>query len=178
MRSRAGPARKGSSPTRAKFRDPGRALCQYQEEFLVVCPECGGCGHIRTRRRDVSSEPSWVRNAWRMVCGECGHFARWDWGDPSPWAGSGNDRPSGCGLPLWLQTMCRGRLLWAYNGRHLGDLSAFVEATDRGRGRDPDGGMATRSMLGALPRWLIIAKNRPDVLRGLARLRKKLLGAG
>jgi hypothetical protein len=37
------------------------------------------------------------------------------------------------GLPLWLQVRCRGGILWAYNGRHLNELQAYVAATLRVR---------------------------------------------
>jgi hypothetical protein len=37
------------------------------------------------------------------------------------------------GLPLWLQTPCIGRTLWAFNARHLAYLKQFLQAELRER---------------------------------------------
>ncbi len=114
------------------------------------------------------------RDSWdhRLVCAACGHFGRL--GGGKPWEGTRSERPTRGRLRLWLRTACHGKVLFAYNGRHLADLADCVAATDRGRGIGWPRGMATKSMIAMLPRWIVAGKNRDDVLRGVARLRAKL----
>ena len=168
-------ARKQPSPVRTRFRDSGKSMNDYKHEFLVECPACGGCARVRTRRGEPHAHRELAEHheAWRrLACAECGHFARWS--GPSPWRAQTAEQPTGCGLPLWLRTTSRGRPIWAYNEQHLNDLCSFVAAMHRGRGRGPDGGMSSRSMVASLPSWLISAKNRADVGRALARLQRKV----
>jgi hypothetical protein len=75
----------------------------------------------------------------------------------------------GCsGLPLWLAMPFRGRTLWAVNAEHLTYLENYVAAGLREIGPG-------NSRLGSrLPTWIKSAKNRPDLMRALARLRTKL----
>jgi hypothetical protein len=76
--------------------------------------------------------------------------------------------------PLWLQTDCRGQVLWAYNERHLDVLETYVGARLRERGHGAGLGQPT-SMVERLPPWLTSAKNRHTVQRGIKRLRASLL---
>ncbi|RKN60801.1 hypothetical protein D7231_32840 [Streptomyces klenkii] len=69
--------------------------------------------------------------------------------------------------PLWLQTRCCGKFLWAYNEAHLHELTAYTEARLRERGP----ARPTMAMLARLPAWMKRAENRDKVLAGLGTLR-------
>ena len=64
------------------------------------------------------------------------------------------------------------RDLWAFNRRHLELLESYVEAKLRERHEDEDQGWANTSLVSRLPAWMKSAKNREEVLKGLARLRE------
>jgi hypothetical protein len=70
--------------------------------------------------------------------------------------------------PLWLQTRCAGRVLWAYDEEHVALLSAYVGA----RLREHGAAASLQAMIPRLPAWMKRAENRPDVLAGLERLRE------
>ncbi len=77
---------------------------------------------------------------------------------------------------LWLRTPCCGEMLWAYNGRHLAELENYVLATHR-KGiplSDTRAPIRNATIASRLPKWIIAAKNREEVLKGIARLREKL----
>jgi|SRR5579871_3942317 hypothetical protein len=165
--------------TRSYFR-----LWNFQDEILVECPACGECAR--------ATEPAYDRSStkYRMHI-SCLHCA------------SQRDLDIGYrydDVPLWLKTPCCGNLLWALNARHLTALEAFVGAglrdTRVGPLRDSPaygvgGAPSTKQkadvngtenswqrmnshMYSRLPAWMMSAKNRPDVLRGLRKLRTKL----
>ncbi|MFJ2738621.1 hypothetical protein ACIO3O_03030 [Streptomyces sp. NPDC087440] len=106
----------------------------------------------------------------RLVCARCGATADWE----APVEGralvgvtmGGTEDPY-FGRPLWLQTRCAGRVLWAYNEEHVAVLADYVGARLRERGRSS----STGAMIPRLPAWLKRAENRPEVLAGLERLR-------
>lgn len=76
------------------------------------------------------------------------------------------------GAPLWLQgPCCGGRVLWAYNERHLSVLRAHVAA--RLRERPPDG-LGPTSMLERLPSWITSAQHREEVVRTIDRLQRRV----
>jgi hypothetical protein len=72
-------------------------------------------------------------------------------------------------LPLWLQTRCCGEVLWALNEDHLSYLEIYLGARVRRRVRGLNSTVPAR-----LPKWMLAAKNREAVMRGLRRLREKL----
>lgn len=78
-------------------------------------------------------------------------------------------------LPLWLKADFRGKILWAVNGEHLDFLEEIVAATLREK---VVWGTARISLNGAmpynLPSWLLSAKNRPDLLRVIKKLKKTI----
>ncbi|GHA07630.1 hypothetical protein GCM10010329_32950 [Streptomyces spiroverticillatus] len=107
----------------------------------------------------------------RLVCAAgCGATAGWE----APLVGralvgvtmGGTEDPC-FGRPLWLQTRCAGRVLWAYNEEHVGVLAGYVGAQLRERGSSS----STGAMIPRLPHWMKRAENRTDVLAGLDRLR-------
>ena len=71
--------------------------------------------------------------------------------------------------PLWLQIECAGEILWAFNENHLDYLKSYVEADLR-----DDNGRMSWSMVSRLPKWITSAKNRQNVLKGIAKLEKQI----
>jgi hypothetical protein len=130
-------------------------LSDLADEFLVECPRCG-------RRALVRDD--------RLVCPACG-LTREAGGGPRL---LGEAKDGVFGLPLWLRSPCAGRELWAYNGRHLDALAAIVGASGERRARAREDGTRNRLLASRLPRWMLAARRREDVLAGLARLRARL----
>lgn len=105
----------------------------------------------------------------RLVCPGCGAIAEWR-------ARRLNGALIGVRLggtedpffrrPLWLQTRCAGRVLWAYDEEHVDALAAYVGAALREGGTG-----ATQAMFPRLPRWMKESGHRAEVLAGLDRLR-------
>lgn len=71
-----------------------------------------------------------------------------------------------------LRTMCCGHVLWAHDAEHLQLLEDYVRSPLRERLRIR---LGERALLARLPRWLIHARHRDEVLRALARLRRMLV---
>jgi hypothetical protein len=115
----------------------------------LTCPACGLVKEIQPR--SASSKEFNARSALEVY-------------------NSGNTL---FGAPLWLETeCCGGNRLWALNETHLDSFSAFVGSTDRtGEFPSPAG---YRQPADKLPKWMVEAKHRDEVLRTPDRLRKTL----
>lgn len=156
----------------ARHVDHGAPLERYAGRILVVCPRCGG-------RAVVAPLPGlpalryyteYAFRPRRLTCGACAATAAWE-------ARADGARLLGATLggttdpffrqPLWLQTRCAGRILWAYDEEHVDALAAYVGARLRERG----GHRPTRAMFARLPAWMKRADNRAAVLAGLETLR-------
>lgn len=85
-------------------------------------------------------------------------------------AGTGDAADPYFGIPLWLQTRVRGRLLWAYNLDHLTLIENYVAADLRERARWYDNGQKM-TLVAKLPRWVKAAGSRAEVLHAITRLR-------
>ncbi|WP_205324503.1 hypothetical protein [Glycomyces sp. YM15] len=72
------------------------------------------------------------------------------------------------GLPLWLQTEFRGRLLWAVNEPDLDFLERFVAAGVREQSR------GNSTLASRLPAWIKSAKHHPALVKALAGMRATL----
>jgi hypothetical protein len=133
------------------------------DHFLVVCPRCRGCAIVRPR----DTAPATRHGYWphRLVCDHCGLVKESDGRSWHPGSDYGPPTDPYLGLPLWLQTPCCGRTLWVYNLPHLNYVESYVAADLRQR----RWGLASR-----LPRWLVLRKNRDEVLRGVGRLKNAL----
>lgn len=142
-----------------RHRDPGQDRCRFTDDVLVVCPRCAGCAHL-------FAPPSSTGRTARLVCTHCGHAtARHRHADVCRRTAA---EPR---VELWLRTPCAGHVLWAFNAAHIGALESCVGASLR---EDPIEPGLNMTMLARLPGWLIAAKHRTEVLRGLSRLRERV----
>ena len=132
-------------------------IAHFEDEILVECPQCGHCARGAGRQYDRAK----LQTTTKMSCLHCSHQHTFIW----------KSFDHSIALPLWLRTRCCGEVLWALNSRHLMALEAYVSA---GLRENKLGTPSTRHVLMSLPRWITSKKNRPDVLRGLKRLRQKL----
>ncbi len=159
-----------------RFRDPGTTIYSYLYEYQVRCPECGGCAQVvsKSKESETKTRASLTTTTFTLVCGQCSFFTERPF--PSSWNTTPSTPPRDLvfKLPLWLQTRCKGNILWAYNAQHLSDIESMVEAQLREDGQDWRGKMANRTMAARLPRWMLLRKSRSEVMRGLVRLRGKL----
>ncbi|MFH8626702.1 hypothetical protein ACH4A8_33245 [Streptomyces vietnamensis] len=162
-----------AEPTRpgpVRHHDHGVWLAGFTGRILVICPRCGGRALVtprpglpESRHRHPLFEPR------RLTCGGCGAVA--EWAAEQRGAGLVGVVPGGTEdpffrRPLWLQTRCAGRILWAYDEEHVDALAAYVGARLRVRHASP-----TLAMFARLPVWMKSADRRDEVLAGLATLR-------
>lgn len=152
-----------SEPCRA--RDPGLTAWDFRDVVWVVCPHCAG-----PARSSVDA----ARQRFRLVCRRCAHVGELPSPDAGEWVGDATD--GRFGLPLYLTTRVRGRLLWAYNPAHLDALAEWLGASLRERPRD--GVHRNRTMMARLPPWMSSATARPHVVRALAALSARAVGEG
>jgi hypothetical protein len=163
------------------FSDSGQTLEDFVEIIYVRCPRCRQCAQVRrlpsdeekTLADDAGRHSSWrfgrSFSSRKLSCLHCGYTSIWKGkvqqrGGPYDWYFR---------LPLWLQTPCCGEILWAFNGEHLSFLEQYVTAKQRIKfhveGQVRNGTMASR-----LPVWIKSAKNRDEVVKGIARLKRML----
>lgn len=151
-----------------RFHDDGRSRFGYLDEILVTCPKCGAAGRIAA----FDGAPAQSTGHFaprRFQCSGCHHRTESRGGMV---AFRADARDPYLGLPLRLQAPTRHGVLHAYNAAHLDWIEGFVAAGLRER-RIGDG-MANRSIASRLPAWVKSAKNRDDVVRALARMRRRL----
>ncbi|WP_328761354.1 hypothetical protein [Streptomyces sp. NBC_00272] len=162
-----------SEPPRSRpvrHHDHGQWLGRFTDRVLVVCPRCGGRAvvlplpHLENPKyfSSLSFQPG------RLTCAGCGAITAWAAGERGgALAGvvPGGTKDSFVRQPLWLQTRCAGRILWAYNEEHVEALAAYVGAQLRERCASP-----TMAMFARLPAWMKSAQRRDEVLAGLATL--------
>src|SRR5215469_10792911 len=105
---------------KSRFRDTGKTIYEFGHEFLVRCPRCDKCARVVPR----NLEDARYFAPRRLICQECGYTQDWD-----RKSNVGRDICDDYfGLPLWLQTPCCSRTLWAYNKEHLDFLENYVKA--------------------------------------------------
>lgn len=75
------------------------------------------------------------------------------------------DRDPHFGLPLRFITNTRYGTVWAYNLKHLDELSRYVGAKLRERQ-----GAGNGSMFSRLPKWMKLAKHREEIAKALGKL--------
>jgi hypothetical protein len=153
--------------------DDGVPLARFTERILVVCPRCGGQAVVVPRPgvERFRYYGELVFTPRRLACGGCGAVGEWEAekrGNALVAAVLGGTEEPFFRRPLWLQTRCVGKILWAYNEEHVDALRDFVRADVRERGPVSP----TRAMFPRLPAWMKKPGNRADVLAGLEALRE------
>lgn len=146
--------------------------------------DSGKIGPLRLTRQDIATvndfQPWWIR------CLKCSRLAYMtpNWGKME-----GACKCGACGkvyslqfspeyerrfssLPLWLKSDFRGNVFWALNSEHLQLLERVIRSTLRERPVMLGKRLSfTMRMPFNLPSWILSAKNRPDLLKLIARLR-------
>jgi hypothetical protein len=135
-------------------------LQQSKTNILIRCPHCDECALVRSTSYS-DSDRKLIANCF------CSHCVK-EW-RIQPGGHAFNDSRPYRYIPLWLQTNCCGEVLWAFNQKHLEFLEKYVSQTLRKRPRNFNGSLQSR-----LPKWILSAKNRAAVLRGIKRLIAKL----
>jgi hypothetical protein len=156
--------------TSSRFSDKRTQIYEFANQFLVECPRCSKKAEVLIKVETRQNKPTLFLPR-RLSCLSCGYSKEWT--DNSLAIHPNQDWYFE--LPLWLSTPCCGKVLWAYNVQHLDFLEDFVKARLRERTKDDMYGWSNRSLASRLPKWMQSAKNRDEVLRCIARLRKKLL---
>ncbi|MET9959493.1 hypothetical protein ABZ128_10495 [Streptomyces sp. NPDC006326] len=163
---------KPAHPAPVRHHDHGTWLVQFTDWMFVVCPRCGGRASVVPLPRLAKPKyfSALLFQPRRLTCGGCGAVAEWTAEERD--AGLVGAVPGGTEdpffrRPLWLQTRCAGRILWAYNEEHIEALAAYVGAQLRERYTSP-----TRSMFARLPAWMKSSDRREEVLAGLTTLGK------
>ncbi len=152
-----------------RFKDNNESVYSFTEKTYVECPKCGSCA---VSARLAVEDADWFAPR-RLTCVSCGYSDQWRSREiHRQWRSCKDDY---FGLPLWLQTECRGETLWAYNERHLELIESVARATLRERARDDEYGWANRSLISRLPAWVKAKKNREDVLNAISRLKSERL---
>jgi hypothetical protein len=130
-------------------------------EFTEYWVRCNGCERL------AITTPNWGTRTCMCKCKSCGAV----YSIPI----SGDHTRQFVDFPFWLKSNFRGKIFWAVNGEHLDLLEQVVGATLRERpiyfGRRIS---FTTMMPFNLPSWLLSAKNRPDILRIIKKLRKTI----
>jgi hypothetical protein len=156
---------------KARFLDRNETIYSMMDEFLVVCPHCEACA--RMFRLDPDCE-DWFAPR-RLVCAACGHSKDWA-GRVLIHGGTAEPPVDSCfQLPLWLKTNCRGKTLWAYNLRHLQLIESYVRAALREHRHHGELGWHNNSLVNRLPKWITSRRNRDEVLKAIARIRKSVV---
>ncbi len=150
-----------------RFRQAGESLEEFSRKFLVRCPRCEKCAQVVVLEPPGEEPVKFTALLFaprRLLCLQCGYTKDWQKKVIS--------RRTLCDwyfeLPLWLQTPCCGETLWAFNEAHLDFLERYVEAELR------ETTSRVTPLSEKLPAWLISAKNRPEILKCLTRLRATL----
>lgn len=150
-----------------RFKDTREDLFSFQNEFLVRCPCCDSCAIVRCI--DPDKVDSFAPR--RFSCTACGSSK--DWSEQK--IGRRYTVDAYFHYPLWLQTSCCGQTLWAYNLRHLEFIEAFVRAKLRERTPDELYGWSNRSLFSRLPKWIQSGKNREEIIKAIAKIRKSVV---
>ena len=150
-----------------RFKDTREDIYSFQNEYMVRCPFCDSCALVRCI--DSDNVDSFAPR--RFSCTACGSSKKWSEKKIERWY-TVDDYFH---YPLWLQTSCCGETLWAYNLRHLEFIEAFVRA--KGRERKPHElyGWSNQSLFSRLPKWIQSSKNREEILKAIAKIRKSVV---
>ncbi|MCD9186351.1 MAG: hypothetical protein LUM44_07945 [Pyrinomonadaceae bacterium] len=150
-----------------RFSDNGELVYEFGDEFLVVCPRCAGKARVFAVETESEKLSEQLFAPRKLVCLSCVYRHEWNGGQ----IGIGGGFDWYFRLPLWLEISCCGKMLWAYNEKHLGFIEDYVGA--KLRERKP---FVNKSLASRLPGWIKQAKNRDEILKAIGKLREKLNG--
>ena len=150
-----------------RFKDTREDIYWFQNKYLVRCPFCDSCAIVRCI--DPDNVDSFAPR--RFSCTACGSSKKWSEKKIERWY-TVDDYFH---YPLWLETSCCGETLWAYNLRHLQFIEAFVRAKLRERKPHELYGRSNQSLFSRLPKWIPSGKNREEILKAIAKIRKSVL---
>lgn len=122
-------------------------------DYSVRCPKCSGEATARIRpvgTKGTYREVLFRMGAGRIVCPACG-FSR----EVSP----GNSQR----YELWYAMTFKGHRLWACNRQHL----TFLISWFSGNIREQDLSFGDRTLVEALPKWMVLRKHREGILQCL-----------
>lgn len=150
---------------------------KYLEDFInhidVECPNCGAKALVVSNPTD--------RSKTRFTCSSCGKNKNWI-GNASVFIQSGFTNISGIVLgqpfdcffkfPLWYRAEIKGNTFFAYNLEHLNFLKEYIQTPLRERAEN-EHGWSNQSIQSRLPKWLLSAGNREEIVKKISLLEKK-----
>lgn len=154
-----------------RYLDTNTTIYGQMQEILVVCPRCHACARI-TVRPGATPDPVGYFTPRRVVCPDCSYLKEWEGHGVGAYWYASPMRDCWFGLPLWLQTRCCGRVLWAYNRPHLHILEQYIAAHLREHRPDAKTGWRGSSLVSRLPEWMIVAGHRRAVLHAIRKLKE------
>jgi len=151
----------GRSVVSARSRD------SFGDRLVVDCPSCGGKAVITTLDpdapgRDRDSAPR------RMLCHACGTVRE------QPQTPLGQLMTPFMGLTPRLRAQTRHGELVAWNEDHLDYLEQHLSGRLRIE-TVQEGGLRNASVVSRLPAWAKAAKNRDEILKAIAKVRREKL---
>ncbi|MFJ1588092.1 hypothetical protein ACIOC1_32820 [Streptomyces sp. NPDC088197] len=160
-----------------RFRDPRSTKYDFLGSIMVRCPGCAKAALVIPAADSSGCGGRTLFRPRRLVCHSCGLSRLWS--GRAVALSRGTAAPATdpyFGVPLWLQIETRHGWLWAYDLEHLDLLRRFVQASLRERAPWYDTGKKM-TLVARLPVWIKRAKNRDEILRGIARIRASLVCA-
>lgn len=148
------------------------SLRRLSGNILVKCPKCNSCAYLTTLENTSTT-------GHRLTCPNCAFTHEWNL-DKDSWIPVPGKGPTldfeidDIALELWLQIHCCGNVLWTYNSEHIEYISEIVDSKLRERKPSPEWGWLNGGLYSRLPKWILSAKNRKDVKKGLDKLRSLL----
>jgi hypothetical protein len=145
---------------------PYPASSDFREstEYAVKCPSCSTKAAAIMEPAGVKGtyrEPTLKNNLRRLLCKNCGLSKEF--------TGAGTEV-----YELWYATSFRGHRLWAVNRRHLSLLISWLSGRlrkgDVRFANSIDAHFGERVIVESLPKWMVLAKNRAQILKALRKM--------
>lgn len=158
--------------------ESGYELPAFAETFLIQCPRCKNCASVFTPENALGVDEAIIvfgHESKRVACTKCG-FTK----EIHPKRRSNcyeyNFNPFGKNqgtdwyfdFPLFLQIPCCGHQLWFLNDKHLTYVEAYLKKNIR------PSNTYYMSIESRLPKWIKSSKNRSEILKAIAKLKKKI----
>ncbi len=150
-------------------------LYEFVKDIPVVCPICHKQAMVKTGAYHTME---YDKNDIKMICVHCGFSDKLQdvshRVDPKQHKGQvlifGEPIDPFFHQPLWLQINVLGEILWAYNLEHLSLLEEHIGAKLRERNQLSP---RIKSVGARLPRWMVLAKHRKEVMNAIQKLKEK-----